>query len=281
MFNNGPFYFSIIRKMVILFGNCFNDLYIERTDSDGNVSQLIKVPIEYAQKNKLLARVDADPEIQRLTAVQLPRMSFEMLGMQYDEDRKLNKMNRHAAKNATDADKLKAQYSPVPYNFAFRLYVYVKNVEDGTKIIEQIVPWFEPDWTLTVNLVPEANEIRDIPIVLNGSPSFEDNYDGQYAERRRIIWTLDFTVKGYLYGPVKNTPIIKFSNMNFYVPAGSIEEGRSNTDIIGSIQVKPGLTANGQPTTNAAAAVNTHTIQIDDDFGYITTITGSVYLNGS
>jgi hypothetical protein len=279
MFGHGVFYFSTIRKMVIYFGGIFNDLRITRTDTAGDVVAAIKVPLSYAPKDKMLARVDADPEITRQTAIFLPRMSFEMTGLSYDGTRKLNTVSRQVVKDSSNANKLKAQYNPVPYNFEFNLYVYVKNAEDGTKIIEQIVPFFTPDWTATVNLIPEMNVAMDIPIILN-SISMEDTYEGEMQERRAIIWTLNFTVKGYIYGPITSKPIIKISNTQFFVPTGgsqaNISTAVSNTDVIGRITVKPGLDANGNPTSDANVSINYSQIEVDDDFGYIITSEGII-----
>ena len=165
-----------MRKYVILFGTLFNDIHITRTNSAGVTVDLLKVPLSYAAKEKMLARLENDPEIQRQTAILLPRMSFEMTGLSYDQSRKLNTLGRIAVKDATNANKLKYQYNPVPYNFDFKLSVYVKNAEDGTKIIEQILPFFTPDWTATVNLIPEMNVHMDIPIILN-NVSVEDSYE--------------------------------------------------------------------------------------------------------
>ena len=270
MLGNSPFYFSTIRKMVVILGNLFNETYITRTDSEGNVAQLIKVPLVYASKNKMLVRVDEDPEIQRLTAITLPRMSFEMTGLEYDNSRKLNTVGRNVVKDTTNANKLKQQYNPVPYNFNFNLYIYVKNAEDGTKIVEQILPFFTPDWTVSVNLIPEMNETKDIPIVLT-SVQQEDHYDGDFLERRAIVWTLQFTMKGYMYGPVAHKPIIKVSKTQFYVD--------TSNDIIGTIRVQPGLLSNGSPTTNSQLSVNTSIIEVDDDYGFCVDTIGSVMLS--
>lgn len=271
MFNNGPYYFSTIRKMVTYFGTCFNNIQITRTDSTGQVKQLIKVPLTYAPKDKMLARVDADPTIQRQPAIVLPRMSFEISGMEYDGARKLITSGRTVVKDQNDANKLKRQYNPVPYNFNFDLFIYVKNAEDGTKIVEQILPFFTPEWTATINLIPEMNISMDIPIILN-SIQMQDTYDGTFAQRRAIVWTLRFVVKGYLYGPVRSKPIIKIANTQFFVPVGgsqaNIAQAVSNTDVIGRITVKPGLLANGSPTTNSQLSVNTSIIEVDDDYGF-------------
>jgi len=279
MFGHGVFYFSTIRKMVILFGTVFNDLKITRTNAENDVVATLKIPLSYAPKDKMLARVDADPEITRQTAIYLPRMSFEMTGLAYDGARKLNTVSRQVVKDNSNANKLKAQYNPVPYNFDFNLYVYVKNAEDGTKIIEQILPFFTPDWTATVNLIPEMNIAMDIPIILN-SLSMEDTYDGSFEERRAIIWTLNFTVKGWIYGPIVSKPIIKIANTQFFVPSGgsqaNVAASVGETDVIGRVTVKPGLDANGNPTSNPNTTINYSLIEVDDDFGYVITTEGII-----
>jgi len=279
MFGHGVFYFSTIRKMVIYFGTIFNDLKITRTNAENDVVATLKVPLSYAPKDKMLARVDADPEITRQTAIYLPRMSFEMTGLAYDGTRKLNTVSRQVVKDNSNANKLKAQYNPVPYNFDFNLYVYVENAEDGTKIIEQILPFFTPDWTATVNLIPEMNIAMDIPIILN-SLSMEDTYDGSFEERRAIIWTLNFTVKGWIYGPIVSKPIIKIANTQFFVPSGgsqaNVAASVGETDVIGRVAVKPGLDANGNPTSNPNTTINYSLIEVDDDFGYVITTEGII-----
>ena len=275
-----PFYFSLIRKYVILTGTLFNNIRITRTDKDGNVTSLLKVPISYAPKDKMLARVIQDPAIDRPTAtIPLPAISFEMGRMMYDGTRKLNTIHRIVVKD-TDTNKLKYQYNPVPYNIEFKVYVYAKNAEDGTKIIEQILPYFTPDWTTTVNLIPEMNVTMDIPITLNNI-SYTDSYDGDFKERRAIIWTLDLVLKGYLYGPVRKSGIIKFVNANFYIP--SVEDGKIST-VVGStpiaekVTVQPGLASNGSPINyfgqpnTSLGTIPYAEIEIDDDFGYITQI---------
>ena len=265
------FYFGLIRKYVILVGTLFNDLRITRTNAAGDTTALIKVPITFSPKDKMLARVTQDPNIDRPTAtLPLPMISFEMGPMTYDGARKLNTIGRIVAKGDT-ASKFKYQYNPVPYNINFKVYVYAKNTEDGTKIIEQILPFFTPDWTTTVDLIPEVNVTMDIPIILNNI-TFTDNYDGAFTQRRAIIWTLDLTVKGYLYGPVKKTAIIKFANTNFYipdVPDGKLRDAVGNTAVAERMTVQPGLTANGEPTSNIEITVPYTDIEPDDNYGYI------------
>jgi hypothetical protein len=269
------FYFSTIRKYVTLFGTLFNDIHITRTDANNTTVALLKVPLAYAPKEKVLARVDADPNIDRQAAIILPRMSFEMVDMKYDTARKLNTIGRRVVKDADSTSRLKYQYNPVPYNISFRLYIYVKNAEDGTKIIEQILPFFTPDWTTTVQLIPEMGINMDIPVVLE-SVNIEDTYEGDFDQRRALIWTLDFTLKGYIYGPVKKSGIIKFANTNFYIPT-NIEDGQLQnavgvTNTSERVTIRPGLTANGTPTSNVAESVALSVIEADDDFGYCVSI---------
>lgn len=276
-----PFYFSLIRKYVILVGTLFNNIRITRTDKNGNVTSLMKVPITYAAKDKMLARVIQDPNIDRPTATApLPVISFEMGKMSYDGARKLPTTGRIAVKNASIADKFKYQYNPVPYNIDFKVYVYAKQTDDATKIIEQILPYFTPDWTTTVNLIPEMEVVMDIPIILNNI-SYNDTYDGSYKERRAIIWELDLTVKGYLYGPVRSTGVIKFINTNFFMPNvddGKLSTAVGNTAIAEKITIQPGMYANGQPinyygkANNNLGTITYNEIDIDDDYGFITMI---------
>jgi T4-like virus Myoviridae tail sheath stabiliser len=268
------FYFSLIRKYVILVGTLVNDIVIIKTDKSGNQTGIIKVPVTYAPKDKMLARVLQDPDISRQTATPtLPLISFEMGQIRYDGTRKLNTVGKISIKK--DSNTFKYQYNPVPYNFEFKVYIYVKNTEDGTKIIEQILPYFTPDWTTTVKLIPEVEEIKDIPVILN-DVKYEDTYDKDFKERRAIIWTLDLTLKGYLYGPVKSSGIIKFVKTNFYipnVPDGQLQNAVGNTSISEKISIQPGLTVNGTPTSNISLTIPYQEIEVSDDYGFIDIIT--------
>jgi len=271
MFSSTPFYFSLIRKYIILFGTLFNNIHISRTDKDGNITMIERVPITYGPKDKMLARVVQDPNIDRPTAIYpLPMMAFEMTGFDYDGTRKLQTINRIAVVNPDDKTKNKYQYNPVPYNIGFRLSILVKNAEDGNKIVEQILPYFTPDWTTTVYLIPEMNVTMDIPVILNNI-SIEDVYDGQFEQRRSFIWNLDFTLKGYIYGPVKSTKIIKFTNTEFFVATDTNIQGANTPSAY--VQIQPGLMANGKPTSNASLSIPVANIIATDTFGYVTNIT--------
>lgn len=282
MFGN-VFYFGLIRKYVSYVGALFNGIRITRTNSSGEVESLIKVPLIYAPKDKMLARVFQDANIDRPTATMpLPMISFEIGQIKYDGDRKLHTTGRIATRSdsATEPSKFRYQYNPVPYDIDFKVYIYAKNVEDGTKIIEQILPYFTPDWTTRVKLIPEMDVIMDIPVVLNNI-QYADNYEEPLVNHRKIIWTLDLVVKGYLYGPVKKSGIIKFVNVDFFipnVPDGQLADAIGNTDPAVHMTIQPGLDANndpinyyGKPNANTGTLPYTE-IEANSDYGYITMI---------
>lgn len=261
------FYFGTIKKYVITFGTLFNEIFVSREDKDNNQTSLMRVPLSYAPKDKMLARVNSDPNIDRPTATFLPRMSFQIMNVQYDNERKKNTLNKYSWQSE-DKTKRKYMFEPVPYNFQIRLYIYVKNAEDGTKIVEQILPFFTPDWTPTVHLIPEMDITLDIPVII-GAINSEDTYDQQYQNRRAIVWTIDFTLKGWLFAPVKEKKIIKFANTTFYISKeDDLLNAIGNTAPSDRVTVRPALLPNGQPTSNAAASVPLSQIEADDDFGY-------------
>ncbi len=199
-----------IRKYVAMFGTLFNDVWLNRT-AEGEKLESIKVPLTYMGKDKMLARVFGDPNTDRKVAITLPRMSFEMEDMAYDSSRKFSKVGTVGRATGSGAH----TYNPTPYDFSFNLYIYVKNSEDGTKIVEQILPYFTPDWTVSANLVPGIQSKVDVPIILN-SATKQDDYEGSFTERRAIIWTLNFTVKGYLFGPVIDRSRIETAITNIF-----------------------------------------------------------------
>ncbi len=214
------FYHKQIRNTVIAFGTIFNNINIRRTDSSGNPLQVIRVPLSYAPKEKFIARLDQQADLtgdDSKVAITLPRMSFEITGYNYDGTRKLNK-NQKLGRVTTNADttKLNTQYSPVPYNVNFSLNVFVANSDDGLQIIEQILPFFQPDYTVTMIIDRDYMDTkRDIPFVLN-NVDYEDSYTGALTDRRRIIYTLKFTAKIYLYGPISSHAIIKKVQADLY-----------------------------------------------------------------
>ena len=218
------FYHKKIRNTVIAFGTIFNNVNIKRLDSSGNPLQNIKVPLSYSPKEKFLARLDAQQDLtgdDSKVAITLPRMSFEITGYSYDATRKLNK-NQKITKVTTNADttKMNNQYMPVPYNVNFSLNVYTANSDDGLQIIEQILPYFQPDYTVTMIEDRTMDTKRDIPFILN-SVEYSDDYTGSLTSLRRIIYTLSFTAKVYLYGPISTNAIIKKVSADLYADTGS------------------------------------------------------------
>lgn len=255
------FYFSHIRKYVVLFGTMFNDIKITRTDSSNNPIETIKVPISYSPKEPMLARLTQDPQLNKQVSIKLPRMGFEMTSMNYAPDRKLQTTLRNV-RAESGSNNLKYQYVPVPYDMSFSLYIMSKNAEDGAKIIEQILPYFTPDFTPTVNLVPEMGITMDIPIILINVTS-QDTYETNFIDRRALVWTLDFLVKGYFYGPVKERGIITLANTNFFDNTTLPEELLSN------ITITPGQTDAGAATSNADLTIDRNIINVGTEFGYI------------
>jgi len=217
------FYHQTIRKYVAVFGTLFNDINIERKNSSGTVVERLKVPLAYGPKQKWLLAIQETAAERKVTATRTPRMGFAMTGVSYDSVRKLNTIGRNVAANTSStATNMTTMYNPVPYNFDFQLFILVKNAEDGTQILEQILPFFTPEFTLTVNTIPAMDIKADVPILLN-SASVADEYEGDLSARRTITWTLDFTLKGFIYPNVTSGQIIKSVEVNFRIPGGDTE----------------------------------------------------------
>lgn len=267
-----------LRKYIIVFGTLFNDIYINRTNASGEIVQTLKVPLTYGPKEKVLARLEQNPTMSNQVGIVLPRISFELTSMEYDPTRKLNTLNKLTKQSSTAGtdDEVKYQYQPVPYDMQFEMNILVKNSEDGTRIVEQIIPYFTPDFTVSVNLMPEVDAARDVPVILN-SITHQDNYEGSFEERRSMIWTLTFTLKGWLYGPTKKSKLIKLAETTFRLPEDVATGNTINTTNTVIVTSKPGLTANGQPTSNAAASIDYEEIISTDNYGFINTITENLY----
>ena len=217
------YYHQTIRKYVAVFGTLFNDLNIERTNASGTVTEKIKIPLAYGPKQKWLLAMSDTTASRKVTATRTPRMGFALTSVDYDPVRKLNTVGKNWAANSSlsTTTTLLSQFNPVPYNFAFDLFILVKNAEDGTQILEQILPYFTPEFTVTVNTIPDMGIKADIPVVLNSS-SVADEYEGDLATRRTITWTLSFTLKGYIYPDIKSSSIIKTIEVNFRIPATAV-----------------------------------------------------------
>lgn len=266
------YYHGTLKKYVTLFGTLFNDVFINRINVADGVTNTIKVPLMYAPREKVLARLESDALLNKPVATVLPRMSFEITTMTYAAQRKLPTPNKNRRIIADNGSQLKYQFVPVPYDISFSLYVMVKNQDDGTQILEQILPFFTPEWTSTINLIPDMGIKVDIPLVLlNVTP--EDTYEGSFEERRVMTWTLDFIMKGYFYGPIRQSKEITLANTNFFDTSkfDVIDDAVGNTSIVSTIDIRPGLNANGQPTSNASVSIPANEITANDNYGYIIT----------
>ena len=248
------FYNEGLRKLTIAFGQIFNNIIIQNTSSTGAVTKRFRVPLAYAPKEKFLVRLEQQANLSqdREVAVTLPRMGFEITGLSYDASRKINKMQKtvRVKTDGPDGKILNFNRAPVPYNINFSLYSFTATAENGLQIIEQILPFFQPEYTVTMNVVPELNIKRDVPIILN-SVNYEDTYNGEFTQRRAVIYTLSFTAKTYLYGPMTNQGVIK------------------------KVQADLGTDTNSPLTREERIIVvpNPTSADGDDDFGFTTSLT--------
>lgn len=212
---NGYFYHSLFRKYILYFGTVFNNISIVRKNTQNAVEQIVNVPIVYGPKAHWLTRLRQDPLVDKSTSIELPRMSFEIIGMNYDGDRKLQTTNKISTKRE-GGGLITSMLNPVPYDINFQLTIYSKNADDALQIVEQILPYFKPDYTATLNLVDGITNPIDIPIILS-SVINEDSYEGSMdADKRYIFYTLMFNMKAYFWGPTSKTGLIKKAIINFF-----------------------------------------------------------------
>ena len=251
MLHNEFFYNRTIRKVIVAFGTIFNDLQIIRFTKAGAEKERIKVPLSYGGKEKYLTRFLSDPDLIKSVNAVVPRISFDLTGMSYDTSRKQISINKNFATNNSGTT-LKTQRMPVPYNFDFSMSIYVRNTEDGTQILEQILPFFTPDYTVAVKFVPSMGTYgtQDMPITLN-SVTTEVDYEGDMATTRLIIWNLEFTARSFIWPAVQEQGYIRTANSNVF-----IESPISNNKLVVS-----------------STEADSNTAQIDDEFGFADNIT--------
>ena len=246
------FYHETIRNIVVGFGTIFNNIQLVRKDNTGKVQQTLKVPLAYGPRQKFLVRLNDDADLSKAAAVTLPRIGFEITGLSYDPGRKLNRVQKFKKVKADTSGgidttkQLDTQYMPVPYNINFQLYILAKQSDDALQIVEQILPYFQPDYTITMNDNADMGVKKDIPVILN-SITYTDDYQGDFTTRRAIIYTLDFTCKFYLYGPVTSSRVIKSVQVDAYTDMPDQSPKRQQR-----------LTVTPNPTSADA----------DDDFGF-------------
>ena len=261
------FYNEILRKTIIAFGTLFNNVTIKHFDGADSVTNVIKVPLAYGPTQKFLARLDQSPDLNKSTAITLPRMSFEFTGLTYDPSRKITTTQQFVVKNPDDGRDVKKTYMPVPYNMQFELSIMTKLNGDMLQIAEQILPYFQPAYNLTVELVDQIKEKKDIPIVLENI-TMQDDYEGDFTSRRVLLYTLRFTAKTYLFGPVTSASkdIIKKATVNYI--AGR-DPSSATRDVTYSVSPRAIKDYNGDFVTNISDDINmtVKTIVVDDSSG--------------
>ena len=252
---------KLIRKTVIGFGTLFNNIELKKVDPNtGDVLEVEKVPLAYGPKQKFLARLEQNPDVANKVAITLPRLYFEMTGITYDAARKTSPVQKYRTTIADDGTEVKTQYVPVPYDMSFELGIIAKSQDDGLQILEQILPFFQPNFNITLNMISDMEEKRDIAIVLNNI-NYEDDWDDNFLDRRSIVWTLNFTAKSYIYGPYTNTGIIRKATI--YESVGDLAQSRRNAAY--SYSPKALEDKNNDGVINAA---DDELIISTDDFGF-------------
>lgn len=233
------FYHKRVRTAVSVFGSLFNNIYILRQNSAGETISQVKVPLSYAPRRNFIERLSEminGEEAERKVAIKLPRMSFEITAMNYDAQRQLPKTNMFTKSIADDNTRKTKFYSAVPYNISFQLNIYAKSQDDALQVVEQILPYFSPQYSVTVKPFSDHTDIlEDVPIVLNGV-SFQDDYEGPLEQRRTIIYSLDFEMKVSFYGPERKGEIIRQVNTNLF----NQDAGLVDSDVfLSNIQITP------------------------------------------
>lgn len=248
------FYNEILRRTVISFGSLFNDITIKHTNNSDQTISAIKIPLAYGPTQKFLARLNQSQNLSKSVQMTLPRMSFEFTGLTYDATRKSTTTQTFTAKSVTDGKETKKVYLPVPYNMQFELSIMSKLNDDALQIIEQILPYFQPAYTMTVDLVETINEKRDIPVVLENI-TMQDDYEGDFTTRRVLIYTLRFTAKTYLYGPISSASkdIIKKTTINYIAGEKTSTPSR---EVIYSVEPRAIKNYTGTIITNLTNDIN-------------------------
>jgi hypothetical protein len=250
MLNNQHFYNRTIRKIVVAFGTLFNDIQLIRYTKDmSQQKERFRVPLHYGSKEKYVTRLLSDPNLTKSVSVTVPRMSFEMTSLSYDSSRKqISTIRNFSANNST---RLNTQFVPIPYNFEFSMSIYVRNTEDGTQILEQILPFFTPDFNVTVDFIPGMDQKYDLPIILN-SVNTTTEYEGDMSTTRYITWDLEFTAKGYIWPSIKTAKYIRQANTNIYLSENPTNYSNTSNLAISETKTTP----------------NPITAEPDDEFGF-------------
>ena len=283
------FYNEILRNTVIAFGTLFNNISIEHTNDAGEVIDVLKVPLAYGPTQKFLARLNQSPDLNKPVAITLPRMSFEFTGITYDPSRKVTTTQTFTSVDPNNGQETKKAYMPVPYNMQFELSIMSKLNDDALQIVEQILPYFQPAYTLSVNLVKAINEKRDIPIVLENI-TMQDDYEGDFTTRRVLIYTLRFTAKTYMFGPIASATkdIIKKATISYVASSSTTSPVRelaysiepraikNYTGIVLTNITSDVTTTDTLITVNNSSSISKNTyLDIEGEEVYVTLVTGN------
>ena len=258
------FYNQAVRKTVISFGTLFNNIELKKT-VDGQVLETEKVPLAYGPKQKFLYRLQGNPVDGKKVAITMPRMYFEMTGIDYDASRKTPATQKYktsipAAGSTANAEQVKVQYVPVPYNISFEVGILAKSQDDGLQILEQILPFFQPSFNMSLKFIPDMNETRDVAVVLN-SVDFEDDWEDDFTTRRSITYSMQFTAKTYIYGPYTKADVIRKSKIIETI--GDQNVNKRHVELTYTPKAKTDINQDGQITVADDALVTS-----EDDFGF-------------
>jgi hypothetical protein len=261
------FYNEILRRTIISFGTLFNNVSIKKTDSSDSVVSVVKVPLAYGPTEKFLARINQSPDLNKPTQITLPRMSFEFTGLTYDPTRKVTTTQQFTVKDPDDGTETKKSYMPVPYNMQFELSIMTKLNDDALQIVEQILPYFQPAYNLSIELVESIKEKRDVPIVLENI-TMQDDYEGDFTSRRVLLYTLRFTAKTYLFGPASSASkdIIKKARVSLLTGTDTSNTTREVTYTVTPRAIKD-YTGDVATTLSADITTTTKTFEVDDASG--------------
>ena len=261
------FYNEILRRTIISFGTLFNNVSIKKTDSSDNVVSVVKVPLAYGPTEKFLARINQSPDLNKPTQITLPRMSFEFTGLTYDPSRKVSTTQMFTVKDPDDGTESKKSYMPVPYNMQFELSIMTKLNDDALQIVEQILPYFQPAYNLTIELVESIKEKRDVPIVLENI-TMQDDYEGDFSTRRVLLYTMRFTAKTYLFGPASSASkdIIKKAKVSLLTGTDTSNTTREVTYTVTPRAIKD-YTGDTATTLSADITTTTKTFEVEDASG--------------
>tara|TARA_R100000329_G_scaffold135588_1_gene115982 strand:+ start:409 stop:1206 length:798 start_codon:yes stop_codon:yes gene_type:complete len=253
------FYNQAVRKTVVSFGTLFNNIELKKT-VDGQVIETEKVPLAYGPKQKFLYRLQGNPTDGRKVAITLPRIYFEMTGIDYDPARKTPATQKYKTVINDNGNEVRTQYVPVPYNISFEVGILCKSQDDGLQILEQILPFFQPSFSMSLKFIPDMDEVRDVAVVLN-SVDFDDDWEDDFSTRRSITYTMQFTAKSYIYGPYTKADVIRKSRIIETI--GDTNVNKRHVELSYTPKAKTDINQDGQVTAADDALVTA-----DDDFGF-------------